>query len=190
VRLARETGRPAPLDRWMRARDAVYQQLMTRGWSPERLAFVQYNGAKVMDASVLTMPITGFVAPGDPQWLSTLDAIEHDLVSDSLVYRYDPSAAPDGLQGAEGTFSICSFWYVEALARSGRLERARYVFEKMLTYANHLGLYAEQIGPTGGQLGNFPQAFSHLALISAAITLDTELDKHANRKPLQLSGLI
>ncbi len=110
-----------------------------------------------------------------------MDAIEQELVSDSLVYRYNPSASPDGLQGAEGTFSICTFWYVDALARSGRLEQARYVFEKMLTYANHLGLYAEEIDPTGAQLGNFPQAFSHLALISAAITLDRELRSDERR---------
>ena len=175
VRLGRECGRPASLDRWLGARDTVYAQIIERGWNPERRAFVQYHGACVLDASLLTMPITGFAVPGDPMWLSTLDAIEHDLVSDSLVYRYDPSASPDGLEGSQGTFSICTFWYVDALARSGRLGHARYVFEKMLTYANHLGLYAEEIGVTGEQLGNFPQAFSHLALISAAITLDREL---------------
>jgi GH15 family glucan-1,4-alpha-glucosidase len=175
VRLARDCGRPAPLDRWMRARDAVYGQIMERGWSPRLKAFVQYHGASVLDASLLTMPIIGFAAPNDPMWLSTLDAMERELVSDSLVYRYDPSASPDGLDGSEGTFSICTFWYVEALARSGRIEHARYVFEKMLSYANHLGLYAEEIGLTGEQLGNFPQAFSHLALISAATTLDRKL---------------
>ena len=123
------------------------------------------------------MPITGFVVPSDPMWLSTLDAIEEELVSDSLVYRYNPSASPDGLTGNEGTFSICTFWYVDALARSGRLDQARYVFEKMLTYANHVGLFSEEIGPTGEQLGNFPQAFSHLSLIGAAVQLNTALDR-------------
>jgi pentatricopeptide repeat protein len=131
----------------------------------------------VVDASNLMMPITGFVVPRDPLWLSTLDAIEQELVSDSLVYRYDPSASPDGLAGDEGTFSICTFWYVDALARSGRLDQARYVFEKMLTYANHVGLYSEEIGPTGEQLGNFPQAFSHLSLIGAAVQLDSALNR-------------
>jgi pentatricopeptide repeat protein len=97
------------------------------------------------------------------------------LVSDSLVYRYNPEASPDGLQGNEGTFSMCSFWYVEALGRAGRLDEARLAFEKMLTYSNHLGLYAEEIGPTGELLGNFPQAFTHLALISAAFDLDRRL---------------
>ena len=111
----------------------------------------------------------------DPRWLSTLDAITSELVSDSLVYRYDPAASPDGLEGDEGTFSICSFWYTEALARSGRTHEARLAFEKMLTYANHVGLYSEEIGPSGELLGNFPQAFTHLALIRTAICLDQEL---------------
>jgi pentatricopeptide repeat protein len=110
-------------------------------------------------------------------WLSTLDAMEEELVSDSLVYRYNPSASPDGLAGNEGTFSICTFWYVDALARSGRLDKARYCFEKMLTYANHVGLYSEEIGSTGEQLGNFPQAFSHLSLIGAAVQLNEALDR-------------
>ena len=103
------------------------------------------------------MPLVKFISPTDPRWLSTLDEIGHELVSDSLVSRYDPEASPDGLQGREGTFSMCTFWYVEAFARAGHLDEARLVFEKMLTYANHLGLYAEEIGPTGEQLGNFPR---------------------------------
>ena len=127
------------------------------------------------------MPLVGFVVPTDPQWLSTLDAMRDELVSDSLVYRYDPAASPDGLLGSEGTFSICTFWYVDALARSGRLEEARLALEKMFTYANHLGLYAEEIGLTGEQLRNFPQAFTHLSLINAAITLDRELDNAGSR---------
>jgi len=180
VRLARELGRPAAVGRWEAARDAIYEQVVERDWNPQRRAFVQYHGTEVLDASLLAMPITGFVVPKDPMWLSTLDAIEQDLVSDSLVYRYNPSASPDGLRGSEGTFSICSFWYVDALARAGRLDKARYVFEKMLTYANHLGLYSEEIGPTGEQLGNFPQAFSHLSLIGAAVGLDRELGQGLN----------
>lgn len=104
-----------------------------------------------------------------------------ELVIDSLVHRYNPEASPDGLRGSEGTFSLCSFLYVEALARAGRLEQARYAMDKMLTYANHVGLFAEEIGPTGEQLGNFPQAFTHLALITAALALDEELDQAADR---------
>src|SRR5207245_11123900 len=144
--------------------------------SERRQAFVQSEGADVLDAAVLMMPLAKFIAPTDPKWLSTLDALTEDLVSDSLVYRYDPQASPDGLRGDEGTFSICSFWYVEALTRAGRLDEARIVFAKMLTYANHLGLYSEEIGPTGELLGNFPQAFTHLALSSAAFNLDPNID--------------
>jgi len=136
---------------------------------------VQHYDTDVLDASVMMMPLAKFIAPTDPRWLSTLDAIDRELVSDSLVYRYNVEASPDGLTGEEGTFSICTFWYVEALAKAGRLDEARLTFEKMLTYANHLGLYAEQIGLTGELLGNFPQAFTHLALISAACDLDARL---------------
>ncbi|WP_433424747.1 glycoside hydrolase family 15 protein [Microtetraspora malaysiensis] len=175
MRLAHRRGLPADLSRWARARDAIYRQIMSRGWSPTRRAFVQHFDDDVLDAAVLMMPLTKFISPTDPKWLATLDALTADLVSDSLVYRYDPAASPDGLRGAEGTFSICSFWYVEALARAGRLDEARLAFEKMLTYANHLGLYAEQISHTGEQQGNFPQAFTHFALISAAFNLDRAL---------------
>jgi GH15 family glucan-1,4-alpha-glucosidase len=121
------------------------------------------------------MPLVLFISPTDPRWLSTLDAITAELVSDTLVYRYNVEASPDGLEGNEGTFTMCSFWYVEALARAGHLDEARLAFEKMLTYANHLGLYSEEIGPSGELLGNFPQAFTHLALISAAYNLDRRL---------------
>jgi GH15 family glucan-1,4-alpha-glucosidase len=176
IRLAQSRGRPAPIPRWREQRDAIYAWVMENGWDEERKAFVQYEGTEVLDASLLMMPLMGFIAPRDPMWLSTLDAMEDELVSDSLVYRYNPSASPDGLRGSEGTFTLCSFWYVDALARSGFLDEAQLVFEKMLTYANHLGLYAEEIGLTGEQLGNFPQAFSHLSLINAAMNLDYQLD--------------
>jgi GH15 family glucan-1,4-alpha-glucosidase len=159
----------------MKHRDEIYRQIMKRGWSEERGAFVQHYGSDVLDASLLLMPLVKFIAPTDPRWLSTLDAISDALVSDTLVHRYNLEASPDGLRGREGTFSICSFWYVEALTRAGRLDEARLAFEKMLTYANHLGLYSEEIGPTGELLGNFPQAFTHLALISAAVNLDRQL---------------
>jgi pentatricopeptide repeat protein len=175
IRVARQRGLPADLVRWMEVRDRIYEEIMSRGWHPDRQAFVQHYDTDVLDASVLLMPLVKFVAPNDPRWLSTLDAIGKELVSDSLVYRYNAAASPDGLEGDEGTFSICSFWYVEALARAGRLDEARLIFEKMLTYGNHLGLYSEEIGPTGELLGNFPQAFTHLALISAAFNLDRQL---------------
>jgi GH15 family glucan-1,4-alpha-glucosidase len=178
LRIATHRGLPADRPGWTRERDRIYQQLMDHGWNESRRAFAQHCHTDVLDASVLLMPLMKFVAPTDPRWLSTLDAIGEELVSDSLVYRYNVEASPDGLRGREGTFSACTFWYVEALARAGRLEDARLVFEKMLTYANHLGLYAEQIGPTGEQLGNFPQTLTHLALISAAVNLDRQLDGH------------
>jgi GH15 family glucan-1,4-alpha-glucosidase len=180
IRLAQRRGRPADLARWTTSRDAVYQQVIDRGFHPKRKAFVQHYDNDVLDAALLYMPIVGFVAPNDPLWQSTLDAIDHELVCDSLVHRYNPEVSPDGLSGAEGTFSICTFWYVDALARSGRLDDARLTFEKMLTYSNHVGLYAEEIAPTGEQIGNFPQAFSHLALINAAMEIDQRLD---NPKP-------
>ncbi|MEU5595328.1 glycoside hydrolase family 15 protein [Streptomyces sp. NPDC020298] len=175
IRLANRRGLPADIVRWRQSRDTIYRRIMDRGWSQRRRAFVQHEDGDVLDASVLMMPLAKFIAPTDPKWLSTLDALTEELVSDSLVYRYDPQASPDGVRGDEGTFSICSFWYVEALVRAGRLEEARLAFEKMLTYANHLGLYAEEIGRTGEQQGNFPQAFTHLSLISAAFNLDRAL---------------
>jgi len=180
ISLATEFSRPADLDRWGQERDTILEQIMTEGWDPKQQALVQHYGEdKVLDASLLIIPRIGLLPPRDPAWISTLDAIDKTLVSDSLVYRYDPAASPDGLRGNEGTFSLCSFLYVDSLAQAGRLRDARYAFEKMLTYANHVGLFAEEIGPTGEQLGNFPQAFTHLALIMAATALDTALDEAA-----------
>ena len=176
IRLADRHGRPAPLERWHSERDAIYNQIMEAGWSEARQAFVQHYKTDVLDSSLLRMTSVGFISPLDPMWTSTLDAMDRELVTDSLVYRYDPGASPDGLQGSEGTFSLCTFMYVDSLARAGQLEKARNTFEKMLTYANHLGLFSEEIALTGEQIGNFPQAFTHLALIDAALTLDRQLD--------------
>ena len=175
IRIARQRGLPADIPRWSTVRDRIYNQIMERGWHPGRQAFVQHYDTDALDASLLLMPLCKFVVPTDPRWISTLDAISAELASDSLVHRYHLDASPDGLTGKEATFSMCSFWWVEALARAGRLDEARLAFEKMLSYANHVGLYSEEIGPTGEQLGNFPQAFTHLALISAAYNLDRRL---------------
>ena len=142
----------------------------------------------MLDSALLFMPLEGFISPSDPMWLSTLDAMDGELVSDSLVYRYNPAASPDGLHGDEGTFSLCTFLYVDALARAGRLDDAVLTFEKMQTYGNHLGLFSEEIDSTGGQLGNFPQAFTHLALINAAITLNDALDRRAHTTDPMLVG--
>ena len=176
LRISRQRGLPADEHTWRESRNQIYEQVVERGWSPERRAFVRSYGSNVLDASNLLMPLVKFMGPTDPRFLATLERTLQELVSDSLVYRYDPAFCDDGLSGAtEGTFSICTFWLVECLTRAGRMEEARLIMEKMFTYANHLGLYAEEIGPSGEALGNFPQAFTHLALISAAANLDRAL---------------
>jgi GH15 family glucan-1,4-alpha-glucosidase len=176
IRVAERRGRPANLAKWVSERDKIYNQIMERGWNQKIGAFTQHYDTEVLDSSLLMMPLMGFIAPRDPMWTSTMNAMDRELVSDSLVYRYNPSASPDGLAGNEGTFSLCTFWYVDALARAGRIDDARLTFEKMGTYTNTLGLFSEEISATGEQIGNFPQAFSHLALINAAINLDYQMD--------------
>ncbi len=183
LRLADKRSFPANRARWVVERDRIYEEVMTRGWNASRNAFTQTYGGEALDASLLIMPLVFFLAPTDPRMLGTLDAIIKDprdggLVSDGLVHRYPPGL--DGMTGDEGTFNMCSFWLVEALTRAGRtdpakLEQARIIFERMLGYANHLGLYGEQTGAQGQALGNFPQAFTHLALISSAFNLDRVL---------------
>ncbi len=176
IRLAHKRSFPAPFQRWYEVRDAIYHDIYHNFWNPQLKAFVQHKGATTLDAACLLMPLVKFISPRDPRWISTLAAVERLLVADSLVYRYNTQGgAGDGLPGGEGTFSMCSFWYVECLSRSGDLEKARFYFEKALGYANHLGLYAEEIGPLGQQLGNFPQAFTHMGLISSAYNLDRVL---------------
>ncbi len=177
IRLAEKRGFPSDIDVWRRTRDAIYEEIMNKGWDEELQSFVQSYGSKALDASALLMPLVFFVSPTDPRMLKTLEAIRRDLTSDHLVRRYSVKRSDDGLFGEEGTFSLCTFWFVEALTRCGRLEEARIVFEKMMGYANHLGLYSEEIGPRGNALGNFPQAFTHLALISAAVNLDRALGR-------------
>jgi GH15 family glucan-1,4-alpha-glucosidase len=176
VRLAGKRSLPAPLARWQGVRDEIHASIYEHFWHPKRRVFVQAKGTNGLDASALLMPLIKFIGPTDPRWLSTLRAIEDHLVSDSLVYRYRTGDEfKDGLVGEEGTFGLCSFWYVECLSRAGDLQQARFLFEKMLGYANHLGLFAEEIGHRGEHLGNFPQAFTHVALISAAYDLDRRL---------------
>ena len=191
VRLASKRSFPADWRRWMKVRDQIYEAIMTRGWSEKKGAFIQSYDRKALDASLLMMPLVFFMAPDDPRMLRTIDAInqspaEGGLVSDGLVFRYDLDKTPDGLKGMEGTFNICTFWLVEALTRASRddpkrLQDARLLFEQMLGYANHLGLYGEQIGAQGRALGNFPQALTHLSLISAAFNLDRYLDGYGHK---------
>jgi GH15 family glucan-1,4-alpha-glucosidase len=176
LKLAAQRSFPADVAKWSANRDEIYATIMDRGFSRKKNSFVQRLDGEMLDASLLLAPLVHFVAPSDPRMLGTLDAIQRELESDHLVRRYDPRAAPDGLEGDEGTFSACTFWLAEALARAGRLEEARLTFEKMLGYANHVGLYSEEIDLTGEALGNFPQAFTHLALISAAVNINRALD--------------
>jgi GH15 family glucan-1,4-alpha-glucosidase len=171
ILLAYQRGLPAEERRWLEQQDAIYEEIMEKGWNPEKESFVQHYGSGALDASLLLMPVVKFVGPTDPRWLATLERIQKELAHDALVERYE---AADG-NSSGGTFSVCSFWLVECLTRAGRLEEARLALEKMFSYANHLGLYAEEIGPSGEALGNFPQAFTHLALITAAVRLDRAL---------------
>ena len=176
LRLAQKRSLSGPLDAWQRARDAIRQDIFTNFWNDEIRSFVQSKGTKDLDASVLLMPLMRFISPVDPMWRSTMKAIEANLVEDILVRRYEAERTHvDGIPGGEGSFTACSFWYIECLARAGESEKAQLLFEKLLGYANHLGLYSEQIGPSGQHLGNFPQAFTHLALISTATYLDRVL---------------
>jgi GH15 family glucan-1,4-alpha-glucosidase len=193
LRLADKRSFPADRERWVKTRDQIYEDIMQRGWSAKRRAFVQSYGSDALDAANLIMPLVFFMSPTDPRMLNTLDAINQSpsrggLVSNSLVHRYNVEKSPDELEGEEGTFNMCTFWLVEAMTRAGRvdrrrLEEARLIFEKMLGYANHLGLYAEQTGARGEALGNFPQAFTHLALISAAFNLDRALGAKESEWP-------
>lgn len=176
IRLALKRSFPAPMPRWRGVRNRIYADIHTNFWDPKQKSFIQYKGSDSVDASTLLMPLAKFISPVDPRWVSTLKTIEKRLVEDSLVHRYCiGEAAPDGVPGKEGTFSMCSFWFVECLSRMGDLQKARFYFEKMLGYANHLQLFSEQIGTQGQGLGNFPQALTHLALISAAYDLDRRL---------------
>jgi GH15 family glucan-1,4-alpha-glucosidase len=181
MRIARRRGLPGDLTELAATRDAIYERVMTDCWDDDLGAFTASPGEDVLDAGTLLMPMVKMVAPDDPRFVSTLARIEERLVTDSLVLRYDPGSFEDGVEpdddapSGEGTFSLCSFWYVEALTRAGRHADARLALEKMFTYANHVGQYAEQVGLNGEQLGNFPQAFTHLSLVSAVINLDRSL---------------
>lgn len=185
LRLAEKRSFPADRNRWLKERDRIYEDIIDRGWSDELESFVQSYGSETLDASNLIIPLVFFLSPTDPKVLSTIKAImkpynKGGLLANSLVYRYNVTHTDDGIGSDEGTFNICSFWLVEALTRAGRFEpkylnEARLIFERMLGFANHVGLYAEETGHSGEGLGNFPQAFTHLALISAAFNLDKTL---------------
>ncbi len=175
IRMARRSSFPMPLTKWIEVRDQIHASIFADFWSEKRNSFIQYKGSEDLDASCLLMPLIRFIGPKDPRWLSTLKAIEEDLVLDTLVYRYKSMYT-------EGSFSLCSFWYIECLSRAGYLEKARFYLERMLAYANHLGLYGEQLGLQGEHLGNFPQAFTHLGFISAAYNLNQNLNDARNKE--------
>jgi GH15 family glucan-1,4-alpha-glucosidase len=176
LRLAQKRSLPAPFAEWFDVRDAIHRDIYENFWNEDIKSFVQTAGSATLDASLLMMPLVRFIGPKDARWLSTLDAIGRDLRVDPLIFRYTRGETADGLVGEEGGFSACSFWYAEALARAGRIDEGRLVFEKMLAYSNHVGLYSEEVAVSGQSLGNFPQALTHLALISAAFQLDRSLD--------------
>jgi len=175
IRLAHRRSLSAPLEDWYQHRDAIVADIYANFWSERLSAFVQEKGSEALDAAVLLMPLMRFISPVDPKWLSTLKAVEDSLAEDAFVYRYQNLETQDGLEGEEGSFTCCSFWLVECLARANQVEKARSYFDKLLCHSNHLGLFSEQIARDGHQLGNFPQALTHLALISAAFCLDRKL---------------
>src|SRR5262249_22388909 len=178
IRLANKRSFPAPLAAWTEVRNHIYEDIFKNFWDSEQRAFVQHKNSSTLDAACLLIPLVKFISVTEPRWLSPLTPVDRVLVQDSLVHRYRiGEATPDGLPGEEGTFSMCTFWFAECLARSGDAQKARFIFEKMLGYANHVGLYAEELGAEGEHLGNFPQAFTHLGLISAAYALDHQLQK-------------
>jgi GH15 family glucan-1,4-alpha-glucosidase len=181
IRLASKRSLPAPFARWDQTRQAIYADIWENFWNEEHGHFVQHIGGTALDGSMLLMPLVRFVSAKDPRWLSTLEAIEKNLVRDGMVYRYrNDDSQIDGLPGTEGAFAACSFWYVECLARAGQVEKAHLEFEQLLRYANPLGLYAEEFDSHARHLGNTPQALTHLALISAASFLDRRLSGEKN----------
>ncbi len=182
VRLARKRSFPAPINEWIKCRDHIYRDIFKNFWNKKRQTLVQYKDSNTLDASSLLLPLVRFISPTDPRWLSTLNQIDKYLAYDSLVYRYKVGeGAHDGFDESEGTFNMCTFWYVECISRAGDMEKARFYFEKMLGYANHLGLYSEELGPRAEHLGNFPQAFTHLGLISAAYDINRRLSEKGQK---------
>jgi GH15 family glucan-1,4-alpha-glucosidase len=174
VRLAEQFDLDAPLDRWRQTRDEIHREVCERGYDAERRTFTQYYGSRELDASVLNIPLVGFLPGTDERVTGTIDAISRELGRDGFVSRYSTAQTDDGLQGDEGQFLACSFWLVSALALNGRVDQARELFERLLGLANDLGLLAEEYDvPRQRQVGNFPQAFSHLTLIGAAQAIST-----------------
>jgi GH15 family glucan-1,4-alpha-glucosidase len=182
IKLAEKLGDASvDLDRWKATRDEIKADVLAAGYDPITGTFVQSYGSRALDASALMMPLVGFVEATDPRMRSTIEAIERELTSPAgLVYRYRDFN--DGLSGTEGTFSICSFWLVQNLIALGELDKAGALLDKLRSYANDLGLFSEEVDTeTGEMLGNYPQAFSHLAFIQSAVQLDRARRAAPNR---------
>jgi pentatricopeptide repeat protein len=183
IKIADSRSFPYDRGKWEAVRNEIFHSIYKDFWNEEVQSFVQYKGSTAIDASSLMMALRNFISPVEGKWMKTMHAISDKLRTDVLIYRYNNNLTHvDGLTDQEGTFSMCSFWFVECLAMAGHVEKARELFEKMLSYTNHLGLYSEEIGAHGEQLGNYPQAFTHLGLISAALTLNELLEKEEKSK--------
>ncbi|MCA9876361.1 MAG: glycoside hydrolase family 15 protein, partial [Thermomicrobiales bacterium] len=178
VRLCEEFGLAGPVARWREVRDEIHAEVLACAWNPRVQAFTQAYGRDELDASVLQMPIVGFLDANDPRFVSTVAAVQRDLSQNGLLLRYHSDSRVDGLPAGEGVFLACSYWLVEVLALQGRHDEACELFERLIALRNDLGLCSEEYDPAEHRmLGNFPQAFTHLALVEAAITL-TELQPY------------
>jgi GH15 family glucan-1,4-alpha-glucosidase len=173
ILLAQQHGYRAPVERWAEIREKIRQQILELGFNTKKNSFVQVFGGDQLDASLLLMPVVGFLPGSDPRVKGTVDAIQRDLMQDGLVLRYDTSKVQDGLPPGEGVFLACSFWMVSSLKAVGREDEARELFERLLTLRNDAGLLSEEYSPKLRRLvGNFPQAFSHISLVNAAFDLE------------------
>ena len=175
VRIIEECDHEGPVDRWRQLRDEIKDQVLELGWSEKKQSFTQYYGGEELDASLLQIPLVGFLPATDPRVISTVEAIRRELSVGGLIHRYRTQDEIDGLPPGEGVFLACSFWLVEVLALQGRQHEARELFERLLILQNDVGLYSEEFDPDSGRLlGNFPQAFTHLALVEAAFALSEQ----------------
>jgi GH15 family glucan-1,4-alpha-glucosidase len=183
IRTVQEFGEEGPLERWMRWRNEIREEVLRFGFSKELNSFVQYYGSKQLDASLLMLPQVGFIPADDPRMAGTIAAIEKHLMNNGFVARYNTKSAVDGLSGDEGTFLACSFWLVDCYVMQNRMNEARELFERLLTVQNDVGLLAEEYDPKERrQLGNFPQALSHLALVNSAHNLTASIEEKPSRQ--------
>jgi GH15 family glucan-1,4-alpha-glucosidase len=174
VKSAEQFHLDGPVDDWRALRARIHSDICQKGYDTSRGCFVQSYGSKLLDASLLLIPLVGFLPPNDPRVRSTVECIEKDLLVDGFVLRYDTGAMDDGLPAGEGAFLACSFWLVNVYILQGRLAEARQLFERLLNLASPLGLLSEEYDPKHGLVGNYPQAFSHIALLHAALALDEQ----------------